>query len=99
MNPLKSEYKHGFFTDVESETIRKGLNEDVIRQISAKKNEPDWLLDYRLKAYRHWQTMEEPHWARADYKPIDYNDLYYYSAPKSVQEKPKSLDELDPELL
>lgn len=99
MNPLKSEYKHGFVTEVESERIPKGLSEEIIRQISAKKNEPDWLLEYRLKAYRHWLTMEEPHWAQADYKPIDYNGLYYYSAPKSVQEKPKSLDELDPELL
>ena len=99
MNPVKSEYKHGFITEVETEQIRKGLDEDVIRLISAKKNEPDWLLEYRLKAFRHWLTMTEPHWAKADYAPIDYQSLYYYSAPKSVQEKPKSLDQLDPELL
>lgn len=99
MTELKSEYKHGFVTAVESEAIKKGLSEDVIRQISAKKNEPEWLLEYRLRAYRHWLTMAEPHWARADYAPIDYQDLSYYSAPKSVAEKPKSLDELDPELL
>ncbi len=99
MSTEPREYKHGFVTEVETEKIRRGLGEDVIRTISAKKNEPDWLLAYRLKAYKHWLTMKEPHWARADYKPIDYKNLYYYSAPKSVSEKPKSLDELDPELL
>jgi len=99
MNPVKSEYKHGFITEVESEQIRRGLDEGIIALISAKKNEPDWLLQYRLKAYRHWLTMQEPHWAKADYQPIDYNNLYYYSAPKSVSAKPKSLDDLDPELL
>ena len=99
MKEIKTEYKHGFVTDVEAETIRKGLNEDVIRLISAKKNEPEWLLEYRLKAYKHWLTMQEPHWAVANYAPIDYQGVYYYSAPKSVSEKPKSLDELDPELL
>ncbi len=99
MSAEPREYKHGFVTEIETEKIRKGLGEDVIRAISAKKKEPDWLLAYRLKAYKHWLTMKEPHWARADYKPIDYNDLYYYAAPKSVKEKPKSLDELDPELL
>lgn len=96
---LDTEYKHGFITEVETETIRKGLNEDVIRLISKKKDEPEWMLEYRLKAYRHWLTMTEPHWAVADYKPIDYQGIYYYSAPKSVSEKPKSLDQLDPELL
>ncbi len=99
MNELKTDYKHGFVTPVEAETIRKGLDEDVIRMISAKKSEPEWLLQYRLAAFRHWQTLSEPHWAKADYSPIDYQSLYYYSAPKSVKEKPKSLDELDPELL
>lgn len=99
MSAEPREYKHGFVTDIETEKIRKGLGEDVIRLISAKKNEPDWLLAYRLKAFKHWLTMKEPHWARADYKPINYEDLYYYAAPKSVGEKPKSLDELDPELL
>lgn len=99
MKEMKTEYKHGFVTEVETETIRRGLDEDVVRLISGKKNEPEWLLEYRLKAFRHWQTMSEPHWAKADYAPIDYQNLYYYSAPKSVTEKPRSLDELDPELL
>mgnify|MGYP000580112310 CR=1 FL=1 len=96
---MNTEYKHGFVTDIETEKIRKGLNEDVIRLISEKKNEPEWMLEYRLQAYRHWLTMTEPHWAKAEFAPIDYQDIYYYSAPKSVREKPKSLDELDPELL
>ncbi len=100
MTDIRTEYKHGFITDVETETIKRGLSEDIIRQISAKKDEPEWLLEYRLESYRHWLTMTEPHWARADYKPIDYQALHYYSAPKSASaEKPKSLDELDPELL
>jgi Fe-S cluster assembly protein SufB len=99
MNPVKSEYKHGFVTDVVTETIPRGLNEDVVRLISAKKNEPEWLLEYRLKAYRHWLTLKEPDWAYVSYPKIDYQDLFYYSAPKSVAEKPKSLDQLDPELL
>lgn len=99
MKEVKTEYKHGFVTDVESETIRRGLGEDVIRLISGKKSEPEWLLEYRLKAYRHWLTLEEPHWARADYAPIDYQSIFYYSAPKSAKEKPGSLDDLDPELL
>lgn len=96
---LKAEYKHGFVTEIEAESLGKGLSEDVIRAISARKNEPDWLLDYRLKAFRHWLTLTEPHWAHAEYPPINYQDISYFSAPKSVSEKPKSLDELDPELL
>ncbi len=99
MIPVNNEYKHGFVTNVESETIPKGLNEEVVRLISAKKGEPEWMLEYRLKAYRHWLTLEEPHWAQAKYAPIDYQDSYYYSAPKSSGEKLKSLDQLDPELL
>ena len=91
-------YKYGFVTDIEAETAPKGVNEDVVRFISAKKGEPDWLLDFRLKAYRHWTGMTEPRWAKVDYPPIDYQDIYYYSAPKSAKE-PKSLDEVDPELL
>ena len=91
-------YKYGFVTDIEMETAPKGLNEDVIRFISAKKGEPQWLLEWRLKAYRHWLTMEEPDWAKLDYQRIDYNDIYYYAAPKTT-ESPKSLDEVDPELL
>jgi Fe-S cluster assembly protein SufB len=92
-------YKWGFVTDIDMETAPKGLNEDTVRFISAKKNEPEWLLEWRLKSFRHWLTMEEPHhWARLSYPPIDYQDAYYYAAPKSAQ-KPKSLDEVDPELL
>lgn len=99
MSAESREYKHGFETQIETEKVRKGLGEDVIRAISQKKDEPEWLLSYRLKAYKHWLTMKEPHWAHAEYAPIDYENLYYYAAPKSVTEKPKSLDELDPELL
>ncbi len=94
----ENSYKYGFVTDIETETVGKGLNEDVIRMISGKKNEPEWLLDYRLRAYRHWQTLTEPTWAHVKHPPIDYQDLSYYSAPKKQSEK-KSLDELDPELL
>ncbi len=91
-------YKYGFTTDIESDKAPKGLNEDIVRFISAKKNEPEWLTDWRLDAFRRWQTMAEPKWARVHYPPIDYQDLYYYSAPKTA-EGPKSLDEVDPELL
>ncbi|MFA6233142.1 MAG: Fe-S cluster assembly protein SufB [Bacteroidota bacterium] len=92
------EYKYGFVTDIESDTVPKGLNEDVIRTISAKKNEPEWMLEMRLKAYRLWQKMTEPHWANVEYPAIDYQDISYYSAPKQ-KTGPKSLDEVDPELL
>ncbi len=91
-------YKYGFVTDIEAETAPKGLNEDVIGFISRKKGEPEWLLEWRLKAYRYWQTMPEPHWARVSFPPLDYQDAYYYSAPKTA-DGPKSLDEVDPELL
>ncbi len=91
-------YKYGFVTDVEMEKAPKGLNEDIIRFISAKKNEPEWMLDWRLKAYRYWLKMPTPDWAKLNIPPIDYNDIYYYAAPKSA-ETPKSLDEVDPELL
>ena len=91
-------YKYGFVTDIEMETAPKGLNEDIIRFISAKKEEPDWLLEWRLKAYRHWLTIEEPDWAKVGYDKIDYQDLHYYAAPKNI-DRPKSLDEVDPELL
>ncbi len=93
------EYKYGFFTEVETDTVPPGLNEDVIRLISAKKNEPEFMLEGRLKAYRHWLTMEEPSWANVHYPPIDYQSIVYYSAPKSKEDQPKSLDEVDPELL
>ncbi|MBU1175494.1 MAG: Fe-S cluster assembly protein SufB [Alphaproteobacteria bacterium] len=91
-------YKYGFETLIESDKAPKGLSEDIIRFISMKKNEPDWMLDWRLEAYRRWQTMIEPNWARVHYPAIDYQDLYYYAAPKSTS-GPKSLDEVDPELL
>jgi Fe-S cluster assembly protein SufB len=91
-------YKYGFTTEIESVKAPKGLNEDVVRFISAKKGEPDWLLAWRLEAYRRWLTLEEPTWANVHYPKIDFQDLYYYSAPKST-EGPKSLDEVDPELL
>src|SRR5918997_1384454 len=92
------QYKYGFVTDVESDKAPKGLSEDTVRFISAKKNEPNWMLNWRLDAYRRWLTMREPHWARADYAPIDYQDIYYYSAPKKFN-APKSLDEVDPAIL
>jgi len=91
-------YKYGFVTDIQSEKAPKGLSEATIRFISAKKGEPQWLLDWRLDAYRRWLTMERPRWARVDYPEIDFQDLYYFSAPKSAP-APKSLDEVDPELL
>jgi len=94
----EQKYKYGFFTDIESDTAPKGLSEDIVRFISARKNEPEWLLEWRLKAYHHWLTMEEPNWGKLGYPPIDYQDAYYYSAPK-VASGPKSLDEVDPELL
>ncbi len=92
------EYKYGFYTDIEMDQAPKGLNEDIIRFISAKKNEPEWLLEFRLKAYRYWLTIEEPNWAHLEHAPIDYNDIIYYAAPKKKKEL-KSLDEVDPELL
>ncbi len=91
-------YKYGFVTDIESDTIPRGLSEDIVRLISAKKEEPDWMLEFRLRAYRLWLTMETPEWAHVDYPAIDYQNIIYYSAPK-VQAKKNSLDEVDPELL
>jgi len=92
-------YQHGFVTDIDSDTLPPGLDEDVIRVISRKKAEPEFLLDWRLKAFRHWQTMTEPHWAQLRYKPIDYQSISYYSAPKSKKDGPKSLADVDPKLL
>src|SRR5438094_1845844 len=92
------QYKYGFETNIESEKAPKGLNEDTVRFISAKKNEPEWMLAWRLDAYRRWLTMREPLWARVKYGPIDYQNIYYYSAPKK-KDGPKSLDEIDPEIL
>jgi Fe-S cluster assembly protein SufB len=93
------DYKYGFVTEVEQETVPPGLNEEVIRLISAKKKEPEWLLEWRLKAYRNWLNMEEPRWAKIHYPPIDYQSISYYAAPKSDSDRPKSLDEVDPEIL
>ena len=93
------EYKAGFVTDIESETIPAGLSEDVVRLISAKKNEPEWLLEWRLKAYRHWLTMKEPTWQNVHYPPIDYQSIVYFSAPKVKKDAPKSLEDVDPKLL
>jgi Fe-S cluster assembly protein SufB len=94
----QGDYEFGFVTDVEQDTVPPGLSEDVIRLISAKKNEPEWLLEWRLTAYRHWLTMQEPEWAHIHHPPIDYQAISYYSAPKA-ENRPKSLDEVDPEIL
>src|SRR6266478_1172103 len=99
----KKEYKYGFVTDIESDSIPAGLNEDVIRVISAKKHEPEFMLEWRLKAYRYWAKLEksqaEPKWANIHYPPIDYQKIIYYAAPKAKDDRPKSLEEVDPELL
>ena len=97
---VAQEYKWGFVTDIEADTLPPGLDEDVVRHISAKKNEPEWLLEWRLKAFRHWLTMEEPHWPQVKYDPIDYQAVSYYSAPGAKdKDRPKSLDDVDPKLL
>ncbi|WP_028387993.1 Fe-S cluster assembly protein SufB [Legionella fairfieldensis] len=96
---LEREYQHGFFTDIEVETFEPGLNEAIIRRLSAVKGEPEFLLEWRLKAFRHWLTMPQPEWSSVHYPPIDYQAISYYSAPKSKKDAPKSLDEVDPELL
>lgn len=93
------EYKYGFVTDIDTETIHRGLDEETVRLISAKKNEPDWLLEFRLRAFRHWQTLEMPTWAHLDIPPIDYQDIIYYAAPRQKAGGPKDLSEVDPELL
>ena len=96
---VQTEYKYGFVTDVETESAPPGLNEDIIRLISRKKGEPEWMTDWRLKAYHHWLTLEEPAWAKVHHEKIDYQDITYYSAPKQKGDGPKSLDEVDPKLL
>src|SRR5439155_16069713 len=93
------EYKWGFVTEIESDSIPRGLNEDIIRIISTKKNEPPFMLEWRLKAYRHWLTMKEPTWQNVHYPPIDYQSIVYYSAPRLKKDGPKSLEEVDPKLL
>ncbi|ALM89829.1 MULTISPECIES: Fe-S cluster assembly protein SufB [Alteromonas] len=96
---LERKYDAGFYSEIESETFESGLDESVIRRISAMKDEPEWMLEWRLKAYHSWLEMEEPDWAHVDYPKIDYQAISYYSAPKSMKDKPQSLDEVDPELL
>src|SRR4026208_1518290 len=96
---LSREYPYGFVTDIEEDSVPAGLSEDVIRLISEKKNEPSWMLEWRLRAYRQWLAMKEPTWANLRYPPIDYQGIRYYSAPKAQTDKPKSLDDVDPELL
>ena len=95
----RQEYKYGFISEIEADAIPAGLSEDVIRLISAKKNEPEFMLEWRLRAYRNWIKMQEPKWANVHYPPIDYQSIVYYSAPKTAKDRPKSLDEVDPELL
>jgi Fe-S cluster assembly protein SufB len=96
---VTTEYQFGFVTDVEVDAVAAGLNEGVIRLLSSKKNEPEFMLEWRLRAYRHWLTMTEPKWANVHYPPIDFQSMVYYSAPKSQSSQPKSLAEVDPELL
>jgi Fe-S cluster assembly protein SufB len=96
---LRDDYKYGFVTDIETEEFPKGLNETIIRLISSKKNEPEWLLDYRLKAFKHWLTLEHPEWQYSKIPPIDFQALYYYSRPKTKKDAYQNLDEVDPELL
>ena len=94
-----NEYKAGFISDIESETLAAGLTEDTVRFISAKKGEPEWMTEWRLKAFRQWLEMETPEWAHVNFPKIDYQEISYYSAPKSMEDGPKSLDEVDPELI
>src|SRR5258705_13156664 len=93
---VKQEYKYGFYTDVETESAPPGLNEDIIRLISRKKNEPEFMLEWRLKAIRHWQTMGEPRWAKVELGPSNYQKIIYYLGPKKRGDRPKSLDEVHP---
>ena len=92
-------YKYGFVTDVESDRPKKGLNQDTIEFISGKKKEPKWMLEWRLKAFSKWKKMKDPSWVNINFPKIDYQDIYYYASPKGFDEKPKSLDEVDPKLL
>jgi Fe-S cluster assembly protein SufB len=96
---IKTEYEAGFVTDIEADTLAPGLSEDVVRFISAKKGEPEWLLEWRLKAYAAWKEMVEPEWAHVQYAKPKFDEISYYSAPKSMEDGPQSLDEVDPELL
>ncbi|MEC8936474.1 MAG: Fe-S cluster assembly protein SufB, partial [Pseudomonadota bacterium] len=96
---VRREYKDGFVTDIESDTLPPGLDENTIAFISKKKGEPEWMLEWRLDAYRQWLKMEEPSWAHLNYPPIDYQEISYFSAPKRPEDRPQSLDEVDPKLL
>src|SRR5438045_1556191 len=96
---LSREYPYGFVTEIHEDSVPRGLSEDIIRLISAKKHEPEWLLEWRLRAYRGWLTMTEPKWANVHYPPIDYQGIRYYSAPNTGGKTPKTLSEVDPELL
>ncbi|NCC29634.1 MAG: Fe-S cluster assembly protein SufB, partial [Gammaproteobacteria bacterium] len=96
---VRSEYEHGFVTEIASDTLPPGLDEGVVRAISARKGEPEFMTEWRLKAYRHWLTMPTPHWASVHYPPIDFQSISYFSAPKRPEDMPKSLDEIDPALL
>jgi Fe-S cluster assembly protein SufB len=96
---IRSNYEAGFTTTVDTETLPPGLSEEVIRFLSAKKGEPEWMLEWRLDSYRKWQEMPTPGWAHLHHPPIDFNEVSYYSKPKSLDDAPKSLDEVDPELL
>ncbi|MGI9309538.1 MAG: Fe-S cluster assembly protein SufB, partial [Gammaproteobacteria bacterium] len=96
---VAKKYQHGFVTDIDADTFAPGLDEDVIRRLSRIKGEPEFMLNWRLKAFRQWQDMREPQWAKLYHEPIDYQAISYYSAPKSPEDAPKSLDEVDPKLL
>ncbi|MEO6270761.1 MAG: hypothetical protein ABIP08_10700, partial [Lautropia sp.] len=96
---LDREYSAGFVTELDADTIPRGLSEETVRLISARKGEPEFMLDWRLKAYRHWLTMTPPHWATVRFPPIDFQDIVYYSSPKRLKDGPKSLEDVDPELL
>src|SRR5262249_54330319 len=96
---LTRDYPYGFVTEIDEDSVPAGLSEDIVRLISEKKNEPEWMLEWRLRAYRQWLTMTEPAWANVHYPPIDYQGIRYYSAPKTRANAPKSLSEVDPELL
>ena len=98
-NFKQEKYKYGFVTDIESETIPRGLNEDIVRIISKKKKEPEWMLEWRLKAFHRLKSMKMPTWAKVEFDEIDFQSLYYYSSPKGHEDKPKSLDEVDPKLI
>ena len=96
---MSQKYQHGFVTDIEVDTFEPGINEDIIRRISAIKGEPDFVLAFRLRAFEHWKTLTPPNWSTVNFPPIDYQALSYYTAPKNMKDAPKSLDEVDPELL